>query len=174
MVKNNFIDPKLANEFGKDYVKILVGLLKGNKPHPKVASGSLINSINYKLKDTANGIQIQLLSEDYIKFVDQGVNGTQKSWGSPYSYRTKKPPIQEIKRWVSIKGLPQGSAYAIRNNIFKFGIKPTKVISKARGIVENSRGGGRKYEEMLVNNIVKYLEKSWLVSDDYKRLNQNP
>jgi len=40
---DKIVDNKLANEFGKDYVKIMVALLKGNKPFAKVASGSLIN-----------------------------------------------------------------------------------------------------------------------------------
>ena len=69
---DKIVDTKLANEFGKDYVKIMVALLKGNRPFAKVASGSLINSINYKLQNTATGIQIQLLANDYLQWVDKG------------------------------------------------------------------------------------------------------
>jgi len=72
MADNKIFDKKLANEFGKDYVKIMVAVLKGNKPYPKVASGSLINSINYKLQDTAQGINVVLVANDYLKYVDQG------------------------------------------------------------------------------------------------------
>ena len=154
-------DKKLANEFGKDYVKIMVALLKGNKPFAKVASGSLINSINYRLQDTANGIQFQLLANDYIKYVDKGRR--------PGTY----PPINAIKQWARIKGLPKEAAWAIRTNIFKFGIKPTNIINKTLRVIETSRDANRKYEERMVDNLVKILEKNWVNSPDYKRLQSN-
>ena len=158
---DKFIDKKLANEFGKDYVKIMVALLKGNKPYPKVASGSLINSINYRLQDTANGINVILLANDYLKYVDQG--------RKPGTY----PPIQAIKKWAAIKGLPQQAAWAIRTNIFKFGIKPTRVIDKTVRAIELSRNVNRIYEQRMVDNIVKIMENNWVASADFQRLNQN-
>ena len=152
---DKIVDTKLANEFGKDYVKIMVALLKGNKPYPKVASGSLINSINYKLQDTATGIQVQLVANDYLKYVDQGRR--------PGTY----PPIRAIQRWVQIKGIPKEAAWAIRKNIFKFGIKPTNVIQKTKNIIEQSRDANRKYEQRMVDNIVKMLEKNWTNTNRY-------
>lgn len=160
-MSDQIIDRKLANEFGKDYVKILVAQLKGNRPYPKVASGSLINSISYRLVDTANYVQVQLLANDYLKWVDEGRR--------PGTY----PPIQAIKRWVAIKGIPKEAAWAIRKNIYKFGIKPTNVIKKTVRTIEISRNNNRKYEERMVDNIVKMLEKNWVQSADYQRLNQN-
>jgi len=128
MAKDTFIDPVLANQFGKDYVKILVTLLKNNtipsrsglRPFPKVATGRLIRSINYRLQPTAQGIQVQLLSEDYLKYVDQG-----------------------------------------RRAVHRFGIKPTNVIRKTLNIIETSRNANRIYEERMVNNIVKLLERNY-------------
>lgn len=156
-----FFDNKLANEFGKDYVKILVAQLKGNKPYPKVASGSLINSINYRLQDTANGINVILLANDYLKYVDEGRR--------PGTY----PPIRAIQRWVAIKGIKPEAAWAIRKNIYKFGIKPTNVLKKTIRTIEVSRNTNRIYEQRMVDNIVKILEKNWVQSADYQRLNQN-
>ena len=158
---DKIIDKKLANEFGKDYVKIMVAMLRGNKPYPKVASGSLVNSINYRLQDTANGINVILLANDYLKYVDQG--------RKPGTY----PPIQAIQRWVTIKGLPKEAAWAIRTNIFKFGIKPTRVIDKTKRAIELSRNVNRIYEQRMVDNIVKIMEKNWVASADFQRLNQN-
>jgi hypothetical protein len=160
MAEINFIDSKLANQFGKDYVKIMVALLKNNtvpsragiRPYPKVATGSLVNSINYRLRETATGIQIQLLSNDYLKYVDQGRR--------PGTY----PPIKAIQRWASVKGIPKEAAWAIRQNIFKFGIKPTNVIKKTLRVIETSRDANRKYEERMVDNIVKQLEKNFNVT----------
>jgi hypothetical protein len=158
---DKFIDKKLANEFGKDYVKVMVGLLRGNKPYPKVASGSLVNSINYRLQDTANGVNLILLADDYLKYVDRG--------RKPGTY----PPIQAIQKWVAIKGIPKQAAWAIRQNIFKFGIKPTNVIRKTQNIMDITRNANRKYEQRMVDNIVKVIEKSWFESADFKRLSQN-
>jgi hypothetical protein len=158
---DKIVDKKLANEFGKDYVKIMVGLLKGNKPFAKVASGSLINSINYRLQDTANGIQIILLANDYLQWVDKGRR--------PGTY----PPIRAIQRWVAIKGMKPEAAWAIRQNIYKFGIKPTNVIKKTMNIIDSTRDANRKYEQRTVDNIVKMLEKNWKSSPDYIRLQSN-
>lgn len=158
---DQIVDKKLANEFGKDYVKIMVALLKGNRPFPKVASGSLVNSINYRLQPIAEGIQVQLLANDYLQYVDRGRR--------PGTY----PPIQAIQRWVQIKGMKKEAAWAIRTNIYKYGIKPTNVIKKTKNIIESSRNANRLYEQRMVDNIVKILEKNWKSSPDYIRLQQN-
>ena len=158
---NKIIDTKLANEFGKDYVKVMVGLLKGNRPFAKVASGSLINSINYRLQDTANGIQVQLLANDYLKYVDQGRR--------PGTY----PPIKAIQRWVQIKGIKPEAAWAIRQNIYKFGIKPTRVIAKTRFTLETNRTYSQKYEKMIVDKLTKDIEKEWIYLENSLRLNKN-
>ncbi len=147
---DKIIDKKLANQFGKDYVKVMVALLKGNKPYPKVASGALINSINYRLQDTANGINVILLANDYLQWVDKG-----REKGS-------YPPIQPLLKWVSIKGMPKGAAYAIQKNIYRFGIKPTNVIKKTIREFEVSPTFQKKYEEAIVNNIVKNIQLNYI------------
>jgi len=158
---DQLIDKKLANEFGKDYVKVMVSLLKNNRPYPKVASGSLVNSINYRLQETANGINLVLLANDYLKWVDRG--------RKPGTY----PPIQAIQRWVAIKGIPKQAAWAIRTNIFKFGIKPTRVIAKTRFQLETNRTYAQKYERMIVDTLTKNIEKNWLNTEQSLRLNTN-
>jgi hypothetical protein len=158
---DKIIDKKLANEFGKDYVKVMVALLKGNRPFAKVASGSLVNSINYRLQDTANGINVILLANDYLKWVDRG--------RKPGTY----PPIQAIQKWVAIKGIPKQAAWAIRTNIFKFGIKPTRVIAKTRFQLETNRKYSQKYERAIVDTLTKNIEKDWLIVEQSLRLNTN-
>ncbi len=155
------IDTKLANEFGKDYVKVLVSLLKNNRPYAKVASGSLVNSVNYRLQDTAEGVRVILLANDYLKWVDEGRR--------PGTY----PPIQAIQRWVTIKGIPKEAAWAIRKNIFKFGIKPTRVLAKTRVTLETNRTYSQKYERMIVDQLTKNIEKDWLNLERSLRLNTN-
>jgi hypothetical protein len=158
---NKIIDNKLANEFGKDYVKVLVDLLKNNKPYPKVASGSLINSINYRLQDTAYGVNLILLANDYLTWVDRGRR--------PGTY----PPIRAIQKWVTIKGIPKEAAWAIRQNIYKFGIKPTRVLAKTRFTIETNRKYIDKYEKSIVDTLTKQIEKDWIIVDQSLRLNKN-
>jgi hypothetical protein len=158
---DKLIDKKLANEFGKDYVKVMVSMLKNNRPYAKVASGSLVNSINYRLQDTANGINLILLANDYLKWVDRG--------RKPGTY----PPIQAIQRWVAIKGIPKEAAWAIRQNIYKFGIKPTRVIAKTRFELETNRKYIQKYERAIVDTLTKNIEKDWLIVEQSLRLNTN-
>jgi hypothetical protein len=153
----DLIDPRLARQYGKDYVKILTQLLLRNnvssraglRPYPKVATGNLVRSINYRLVNTSFGIQTQILALDYLTYVDKGRR--------PGTY----PPIKPLLAWAQVKGLPKGVAYGARNNIFKYGIKPTNVIKKTTTLIENSRDVNRKYEQKFVNNLVSIIEKNY-------------
>lgn len=149
------LDRKLLNQFGKDYVNVLVFLLKNNTipsrtglpPYPKVASGRLINSIDYRLRETATSLQFQLLAENYLEYVDKG--------RKPGTY----PPIQAIRRWTQLKGLPKGSEYGVQKNIYKFGIKPTNVLRRAQLRIETFREFQAKYEKGVVDSIVRTIKK---------------
>jgi hypothetical protein len=157
VVSKTFIDPQLARQFGKDYIKIITQLLLKNniasrpglRPYPKNATGNLIRSFNYRLQQTAQGIQTQIVALDYLTYVDRG--------RKPGTY----PPIKPLLAWARVKGLPEGAAYGAQKNIFKGGIKPTNVIRKANALWSNSRQNNKKYEERMVNNIIKIIEKNY-------------
>jgi hypothetical protein len=167
MKQIEFFDPKLANEFGKDYTKVLLALLKNKWVY---ASGALMNSINYKLRKTADAIIVELQANDYLTYVDRGVSGTQKKYDTPFSYKKKYPPIRAIRDWVNIKGLPKGSEWAIQKKIFRFGIKPTNVVSRTIKEFETSPTFIKKYEEAMLNNIVKTLTDNFKAGADYINL----
>jgi hypothetical protein len=157
VVSKTFIDPQLARQFGKDYIKIITQLLLKNnissrpglRPYPKNATGNLIRSFNYRLQQTAQGIQTQIVALDYLTYVDRG--------RKPGTY----PPIRPLLAWARVKGLPEGAAYGAQKNIFKGGIKPTNVIRKANALWSNSRQNNKKYEDRMVNNIIKIIEKNY-------------
>jgi hypothetical protein len=157
VVSKTFIDPQLARQFGKDYIKIITQLLLKNniasrpglRPYPKNATGNLIRSFNYRLQQTAQGIQTQIVALDYLTYVDRG--------RKPGTY----PPIRPLLAWARVKGLPEGAAYGAQKNIFKGGIKPTNVIRKADALWSNSRQNNKKYEDRMVNNIIKIIEKNY-------------
>ena len=143
MAKVDLYDKKVLNEFGKDYVKILIRLLK---KEGKVASSALINSISYKLKEQAGLIQYQLIANDYLQYVDEG--------RKPGSY----PPIRAIADWVRVKGISKDAIFPIARSIFKFGIKPTHVLKKTLTEIQTSPTLRNKYEETLVENMEKLLQ----------------
>ncbi len=143
MAKVDLYDKKVLNEFGKDYVKILIRLLK---KEGKVASSALINSISYKLKEQAGLIQYQLIANDYLQYVDEG--------RKPGSY----PPIRAIADWARVKGISKDAVFPIARSIFKFGIKPTNVLKKTLTEIQTSPTLMNKYEDTLVENMEKLLQ----------------
>ena len=104
-----------ARRFGDDYVKLLIEALRKEK---KNASGKLMNSLDYRLTQTADKIQFIFDGEDYFKFVDEG--------RKPGSY----PPIKDIAKWAAIRGIDKKFAFPIARSIYKFGIKPTHINDK--------------------------------------------
>jgi len=149
--KVDLYSKETLNEFGKDYVKILTIFLKKYK---KRASGALINSINYKLKNVGENILFVLEANDYLEWVDKGRR--------PGSY----PPIREIAKWCTLKGIWEGAAFPIAKSIYKFGIKPTNVIDQTIKEITTSPTLQRKYEEDLLENVEK------IISDEFEKLKQ--
>lgn len=122
--------------FASLMTKVLKETLTSEK---KSATGNLIKSINFKVEKQDTNDVITIESESYLKFVDKGVSGTERKYNSPYSYRSKKPPIQAISNWMNIKGIPKQYAYQIQNKIFRFGIRPTNVLKKTIDELEFQR-----------------------------------
>lgn len=86
-------------------------------------TGSLINSV----EASKDKFSFEILIADYFKFIDQGVNGTENSVGSIFSYSKKKPPIKSIEGFANRKGI---NKWALQNSLFKKGIKPQKISEK--------------------------------------------
>ncbi|EFX61756.1 hypothetical protein DAPPUDRAFT_271961, partial [Daphnia pulex] len=100
----------VMDKYGQDVVKELAAqLLRAGKR----ASGKLINSLNYDLREIADEIQLRILAEDYLTFVDEGRKAG------------KWPNISAIEKWVRIKGIPQTAVFPIAKSIYRFGIRPT-------------------------------------------------
>ena len=145
-MKIDLVSKKKLNMFGKDVVKILTIMLKRAG---KSNTGALINSLDYRLVETANEIVVYLESNSYLKYVDEGRKvGT---W----------PNTSAIKKWVRQKGLPDSAAFPISRSIFKFGIKPTNVIDKTMKEITSSKTILSKLEEDIVNNVETLLVKQF-------------
>jgi hypothetical protein len=155
------IKKQAMDEFGKLWVKTLREQLITTQPFPKRATGKLYNSVQYRVTQKDNDWTLTLLSEDYMKFVDKGVSGTQRRYNTPYSYKTKKPPISVIKQWTRVKGLPEQAAYPIQNKIFRFGLKPTNVINKSIREIEYRSKWINKFEESITEEILNWVKESF-------------
>lgn len=130
---------KALNTFAKYVIQqSRSNLTKGNKN----ASKALYNSLGYNLKVSENSFSLSLEMEDYGKFQDKGVSGTEVKYNTPYEYTNKKPPASAFSQWVIRKGLKgvrdksgrfvsrKGLQFAIANSIFKKGIKPSMFFTK--------------------------------------------
>jgi len=123
-----------------------IKLVKDIKNEVPVSSGQLKNSVSYEM--TEKGFFISAF--DYIEFLDKGVNGTLRNVGSPYSYSNKKPPINKgLRQWASKRGL---NAYAVQTNLFKYGRKPQRFLTKTKDSIETNslvEVYGNDIDEML-------------------------
>jgi hypothetical protein len=84
---------------------------------------------------------MEFTMEDYGVFQDAGVSGTKKKYNTPYSYKSKMPPVKAFDKWIVRKGLaPRKSggqftsrkslAFLIARSIFRNGIKPSLFFTK--------------------------------------------
>lgn len=106
------------------------------------ASKDLYDSLKKKVVINPNSIEFDIDAEDYWKFIDYGVKGTEsgKSYNG-YRYTNKKPPVNVFIKWAKVKPIkPRDKqtgrfitdkqfGFMMREYIFKNGIKPTKFIT---------------------------------------------
>ena len=159
-MSKKLIKRRALDEFALLFVKTLKEQLINNKHFSKRASGRLVESINIKIDETQGGETITILAEDYLKFVDQGVSGTIRKYNTPYSYKSKKPPINVILQWTRLKGIPQEAAYPIQNKIFRFGLKPTNVIDKTFREIQYRSKWINRFEEEITSEIIDTFKKT--------------
>jgi len=90
------------------------------------------------IKTTDNGLSVEIVMEDYYKYIDQGVQGVggEKKGGgifeqvapnSPFSYKEgNKPSAEHFKQWALTKNL---NPFAVRESVFRKGITPNHFYS---------------------------------------------
>lgn len=126
---------QIMDDVGRDLVDEIKNQLEKKG---KDASGDLISSIHYQLVEKSDSIEVEILSLDYLKYVDQG-----RKPG-------KQPPVSKIVPWVQHKGIrmstKQGNimtveqaAFIIARSIGEKGIKPTNIIKNSIDLVYNRR-----------------------------------
>lgn len=121
----------------------------------KVASGKLRDSISVQVKKVnENETIIQVLSEQYAQWVQSGRLPGKKG-----------VPITAIENWIKSRGLQgrdktgkfikrRSFAFAIQNNIKKFGIRPSNFLDVALETIAQDQKimellGDAAYEELI-------------------------
>lgn len=118
---------KSLDEVGKD---IIIDITNKLLAADKKATGELINSLNYKILDTANGLVLNILANETFKYVDGG----RRAGAIP-------PPAKAIIPWVQAKGIKfttksgksmsvEQTAFIIARSIGENGIKPLNIKQK--------------------------------------------
>jgi hypothetical protein len=98
------------------------------------ASGELKESVEGRIEVGENGYEISFYMATYATYVDKGVNGKNKNYGSPYTFK-KMPPTKAFDKWIVAKGIAprskdgkfssrEGVKWAIAKSVFNKGIKP--------------------------------------------------
>ena len=109
----------------------------------KNVSKELYNSLKGNVKEMPNSIAVDFEMEEYGVYQDKGVSGTEKKYNTPYSYKSKMPPIKPLADWAKSKNIrlrdEQGKykkgnyntiGYLIARSIYKKGIKPSLFFTK--------------------------------------------
>jgi hypothetical protein len=130
---------KYLNDFAKYVIQqSRSNLSKGNKNVDK----KLYNSLDKQIEVGANSFRLSFLMENYGEFQDKGVSGTQRKYNTPFSYKSKRPPLKPIQDWVTKRRFQfrdrstgkfmsfKSTAYLVAGGILKNGIKPSLFFTK--------------------------------------------
>ena len=106
----------------------------------KNSSKKLYNSIKGKVKANPNSFELEFSMEDYGVYQDAGVSGTRKKYNTPYSYKSKMPPVKAFDKWLVRKGIAprdkgkftsrKSLAFLIARSVYRNGIKPSLFFTK--------------------------------------------
>lgn len=109
----------------------------------RFASGKLLNSVEYITHFGGKDYWVSLKLEDYWKFVEQGVNGTEQSQNSPFSFKGDFVNVDAILNWIRVKPIlptpkngkklptPESLAWAISRSMARKGIEGSHDLEDA-------------------------------------------
>lgn len=135
------LETQQALEDFKKYViqQARTNLTKGKKN----VDGNLYKSLQGFVEKSPAGFRLYFEMEDYGMFQDKGVSGTKKKYNTPFSYKSKMPPIKPLQLWAKKRNIrlrddkgkfKKGSyktiGFLIARSIFEKGIKPSLFFTK--------------------------------------------
>lgn len=136
------LDNKNTKEYLNAFAKYVIQQSRSNlSKQNKNVDKKLYNSLDNEIEVGANSFRMAFLMEDYGTYQDKGVSGTKRKYNTPFSYKSKKPPLKPITEWVTKRRFQfrkdngkfmsyKSTAFLVRNGIFKNGIKPSLFFTK--------------------------------------------
>lgn len=134
--------------YGRETVIKLISQLR---KMDKVASGKLLNSLDWKLKQFVESFQLEFGGEPHGIYVLQG----------------RKPgkfvPLKPLQEWMKLRGINLKYTYPINRKIYKFGIKPANFLDEV--ISDNSINDlvgdlEQRYEKEIESQIELFFYKN--------------
>jgi hypothetical protein len=102
------IADKILTEWGQNTIDAIKQNLIQSK---RIASSDLLQSIDYKVRDFGDYVQLKLLAAPHYKFANDGRRGVVMNWTDDQKLMigkrkptAKYPPFDAISNWVRFKG----------------------------------------------------------------------
>lgn len=136
------LDNKNTKEYLNAFAKYVIQQSRSNlTKQGKNVDKKLYNSLDKEIEVGANSFRLAFLMEDYGTFQDKGVSGKERKYNTPFSYKSKRPPLKPITDWVKKRRFQfrkengkfmsyESTSFLIRNSIFAKGIKPSLFFTK--------------------------------------------
>lgn len=143
-----FVNPKHVEHVMTRFAKNVIAKSRSNLTRQKKnVSRKLYKSIDAQTSVSKNGSLSQsFFMEEYGAYQDLGVRGTKGTKNnfkrpSPFRYRSKRPPISALNKWMVKKGIAprnesgqfttrRGLMFSISKSIFEYGIPQTLFFTK--------------------------------------------
>jgi hypothetical protein len=133
-----------VNDALQKFAKTVITQSKANLTRGKKnVNRKLYDSLAYELNVHKQSFSLAIFMEEYGKFQDKGVDGTEVKHSSPYSFKSKQPPSQPIAEWAKARrirfrddkgrytvGNYKTIGFIIARSIKKKGIKPSLFFTK--------------------------------------------
>ena len=129
----------LYRRWAEETIVIMLRVMDTSNPSGLKWRGTLRNSLKYVLSE--QGVDI-LMKAAYGQYQDEGVNGLNNNYGSPYSFSSAKKGFidrkvvakmaRALRPWAKAKGLNE---FAVAYSLQRKGIKPKrffKTVYEAR------------------------------------------
>lgn len=128
----------------------------------KIASGDLLNSCEFLVKQNGTSFSVQLSLADYWKYIEGGAMGKESS---PRGATGKAhfPPMSAILQWIKVKPVlprpddngnlpsPQQLAFLIGRKIYEHGIEPVPALAETAK--ETERNFRKKIQEAFFRDV---------------------
>lgn len=140
----------LLLEYGTEMTLEMIRILKTGG---KMATGALINSLSVDIKHKGEAFLLEIDAVDYAVFVEYG-----RAPG-------KWPPIDKIREWAAVKGIPAKAVYPIARSIKENGIKAFPFLTSYQKYISPL---AKSLEVLLAKDIEIGIKSAIETGDTYR------